>query len=460
MKKKRKASNFFEEILSIPRSSGNEGNISQYLGKFAETYGLEYEIDDTFNVIIKKPGNIPGNNEPIILQAHTDMVCTSTIEYDFLNQGIDWTLEHGYYKAKNTSLGGDDGAGVAIILAILADDELVHPPIEAIFTTQEETTMNGAKNLNYKHIHGKRLISLDGTEEGTIEVSCAGMASFEVWTSFQLESSKGSTFELSISGLMGGHSGVDIDKNRGNAIKILAHILSEIEDIEIVSISGGTKENVIPSDAKCIFHSCKDFSSKFEFLKKYYLVQYSGIKIHLKRLDSISMAMNNEISRSIITYLNLIEDGVLVKNDVDSPITSSNLGVIRTNSDKVIISQSIRSSLVGYEDFYLGRAEGVAKECHLKFKQGDKKPFFTYKEDSPLRKLLVNKYQELFHKNVTLEHVHAGLEGGIFAYEIKDLDICVIGVNLYDIHSVNETVEKKSLDRVFLWLSEALKCMK
>lgn len=459
MKKKNSASYYFEQILDIPRPSGKEDKIAGYLVHFAQLQGLNYEVDEHSNVIIKKPGTLPFKCDPIILQAHTDMVCTSNEPYDFENQGIEWYQEKGYYKAKRSSLGADDGAGVAIILALLSDKSLEHPPIEAIFTTEEETTMNGAKYLDYKKLKGKRLISLDGTEEGVIEVSCAGMASIKVSSKVEMFPSMKNTYQLSISGLKGGHSGVDIDAHHGNAIKILANILKDIDDIEIISIEGGTKENVIPSEAKCIFNTNCDFSGDFHFFKTFYQEEYDTIKMDFRRIKTREYAMDTERSKNIIKFLNTIEDGVLKRNDVFFPLTSSNLGVIRQTDDEVKIELSIRSSIVGFEDFYVSRAERIAKKFRLKYILEDKKPFFTFKEDSPLRQLLVDTYQTMFCKNITLEDVHAGLEGGIFAQEIKNLDICVIGANLYDIHSVNEKVEIESMERVLSWLKETLRNM-
>lgn len=459
MTKKNSASYYFEQILDVPRPSGKEDKIAGFLVHFAQQHGLEYEVDNYSNVIIKKKGTLPFKCKPIILQAHTDMVCTSNEFYDFDNKGIEWYEEGGFYKAKRSSLGADDGAGVAIILALLSDTSLEHPPIEAIFTTQEETTMNGAKNLNYKSLKGKRLISLDGTEEDKIEVSCAGMASIKVSSSYELVSSTKGSYQLTISGLLGGHSGVDIDLKRGNAIKILVNILKDIDDIEIVSIEAGSKENVIPSSAKCIFNTNHDLSATVQFFRDFYQTEYENIRIDFRRMKTRDEAIANSKSLDIIGFLNKIEDGVLKRNDVNFPLTSSNLGVIMQDKEKILIELSIRSSIVGFEDFYVSRAERVAKKYHLKYFLEDKKPFFTFRENSPLRQLLVDTYQDMFSKNITLEDVHAGLEGGIFAQSINDLDICVIGANLYDIHSVNEKVEKESMERVLSWLKEVLKNM-
>lgn len=459
MSRKKGPLEYFEEILEIPRPSGKEDKIAGYLVYFAEKHNLEYDVDKYSNVIIRKKGTLPYKCDPIILQAHTDMVCTSIEPYDFDNLGINWYIEDGCYKAIGTTLGSDNGVGIAIILALLHDNSLVHPPIEAVFTSQEETTMNGAKFLDYSKIKGKRLISLDGTEENKIEVSCAGMASIKVDIDKDEIESNLLTYQVAISGLLGGHSGTDINKRRGNAIKILANILKDIDDIEIVSISGGSKENVIPSSAKCIFKTKYDLSSEISFFKNFYEILHNTIKIDFRRMKQRDTAISNKKSRNIINFLNKLEDGVLKKNEIEFPLTSSNLGVIETTKNKVLITLSIRSSIVGFEDLYVNRVERLAKRNKMNYFLEDKKPFFTFKENSPLRQLLVDEYELLYNEPIILEDVHAGLEGGIFANEIKDLDMCVIAANLHDIHTVNERAEINSIKRVYEWIKLCLEKM-
>lgn len=451
--------NYFEEILEVPRPSGHEEKIAGYLVNFAQKHNLEYYVDEYSNVIIKKKGTLPYICAPIILQAHTDMVCDSLIPYDFENNGIRWYKELGFYRAYKTTLGADNGVGMAIILAILHDNSLLHPPIEAVFTSEEETTMNGAKFLDYSKLSGKRLISLDGTEEDKIEVSSAGMATITTMRNIELIDSNSPTYQLTVNGLLGGHSGADIDKKRGNAIKILADILKEVSDIEVVSIDGGSKVNVIPSRAKCIFKTKKDLSSEIMFFRNMYQDIYPSIKLDFRRMKERESAIDNENSMEIIKYLNKLEDGVLKKNEVNFPLTSSNLGVVTTTDDKIIIKLSIRSSIVGFEDYYVSKAQSLSRRNKFKFTLEDKAPFFTFKEESPLRDLLVNTYQELYNKKITLEDVHAGLEGGVFAKEIKDLDLCVIAANLYNIHTVEEAVEIDSIKRVYNWLVKTLENM-
>lgn len=451
--------NYFEEVMAIPRPSGKEEKIAGYLVTFAQKHHLDYYVDQYSNVIIRKKGTLPYKCEPVILQAHIDMVCDSDVSFDFDNEGIKWYKEEGFYKAFKTTLGADNGVGVAIILSILHDSSLVHPPIEALFTSSEETTMEGAKFLDYTQLCGKRLISLDGTAENKIDVSSAGMASITVKKEFELIDSNIPTYQLSISGLLGGHSGADISYKRGNAIKILADILKEVTDIEIVNINGGSKINVIPSKAKCTFKTKKDISQEIMFYTNLYKDMYPSIKIDFKRVKDKNQVISNDVSLDIVKFLDKIENGVLKKNEVKFPLTSSNLGVVELNKKEITIKLSIRSSIVGYEDYYVNRAQSLARRTKFTFYLEDKAPFFTYREESPIRDLLVKTYQELYDKKIELEDVHAGLEGGIFANEIKDLDLCVIGANLYNIHSTMESVEIESIKRVQAWLIKTLENM-
>ena len=451
--------NYFEEILTIPRPSGKEEKMAGYLVTFAQKHNLEYYVDQYSNVIIKKNGTLPYICEPIILQAHIDMVCDSLDNFDFENNAIRWYKEDGYYKAFKSTLGADNGVGVAIILAILYDNTLVHPPIEAVFTSEEETTMDGAKFLDYRKLTGKRLISLDGTEETKIDVSSAGMARITTRRDIEWINNNDVTYQLSVSGLLGGHSGDDINKNRGNAIKILVDILKEIDDLKIASIEGGSKVNVIPDSAKCIFQTKKDISRELMFFKNIYQEKYPSIKIELKRMKEREQVIDSTDSLEIVKYLNRIENGVLKKNEVDFPLTSSNLGFVKIEDNKVVVGISIRSSIVGFEDYYVSKVQSLSRRNKFKFTLEDKAPFFTFKEESPVRDLLVKTYKSLYNKEIELVDVHAGLEGGVFATAIKDLDMCVVGANLYNIHSPNEAVEIESIKRVYNWLVAALENM-
>ncbi len=439
--------NFFEDFLSIPRESGHERRISEYLCRFAKKYHLAYEVDCIGNVIIKKQSN-NGSKDSIILQAHTDMVCTSTDYFDFENKGIDWYIDDGFYKANKTTLGADDGIGCAIILAILANDDISIPNIEAVFTVQEETTMEGAYQLDYTKLNSHKLISLDGTSEGVIEVSSAGMAIINVSKDINYTNNDKPCYKISISGLLGGHSGTDIDKNRGNAIKIMGELLYEIDDVGIVSILGGDRLNVIPSSCTCIIATEQVIK-----IPETIYAHFPTIKIDIEQVDQCAKVMTREDSNTIVEFMHNIPVGVLTYADT-FPQTSLNLGKIYFENEVMHIDLSIRSSDNADEEKYIHLVKELC--TRMTFKLVDQKPFFTYKEISPLRELLMNKYEKLYGKKVVLERVHAGLEVGIFAKNIDNLDACVIAPNIYDLHSVNERVEIESVIRVYDWLVAVL----
>ena len=439
---------YFEDFLSIPRGSGNEKEISEYLVDFALKNQLEYYIDNNYNVIIKRKSN---NNslDTIILQGHTDMVCASINEYDFKNNGIDWYIEDGFYKAHGTTLGADNGIGCSIILSILSNKNLKVPNIEAIFTVEEETSMKGAKKLDYSKITGKKMISIDGTYEGVIEVSSAGMVSINITKSLNYIPNKYCTYKITIDGLLGGHSGVDIDKHRGNAIKIMGNILNDIQEVYLVDINGGLRDNVIPNNCECIVATPNLINVDNSYKK-----DFPTIQIKIEEIEKCAKVISREDTNSIIDFIHKLPTGVLTYRE-SFPQTSLNLAKISILEQVMNIDLSLRSSNLDDENRFVKDIKSLAHKMEFKIK--DKMPFFTFRENSLLRNILIKKYKELYGKDVILNGVHAGLEGGVFAEKIKDLDVCVIAPNLYDIHTVNERVDIESVNRVYKWLVEVLK---
>lgn len=442
--------NFFEDFLSIPRESGNEEQISKYLIDFANAHNLKWYTDDLHNVIIKKSSN-NNSSETIILQGHIDMVCNSIDYYDFKNKGIDWYIEEGMYKAKGTTLGADNGIGCSIILAILSNDDILIPNIEAIFTVQEETTMLGAKKLDYSKITGNKIISIDGTEEGVIEVSSAGMTAIKILKKINYVDNYNDTYEIKISGLPGGHSGIDIDKNKGNSIKLMGEILNDLKNYELVSINGGKKDNVIPDECMCIISTNNEIN-----VDKFYINQPSTLKIDVNKIEKCAKVIKKEQSFQIISFIHNLPIEVLSYKE-SYPQTSLNLAKIITNEDYIELSISIRSCDNKDEAKWINE---IKKLCgDMIFEIGEQIPYFMFKEKSKIRDLLSTKYKELYGNDVILEHVHAGLEGGVFSQFIKGIDVCVIAPNLYDIHTPKEKVEIESIHRVYRWLIEVLKCL-
>ena len=439
---------YFEDFLSIPRESGNEKEISSYLVEFAKKNELEYYVDDIYNVIIKRKSN-NNSKDTIILQGHIDMVCTSIDDYDFKNKGIDWYIDNNMYKAKGTTLGADNGIGCSIILAILSNKDILVPNIEAIFTVQEETTMEGAKKLDYSKITGNKLISIDGTNEGVIEVSSAGMTSITLSKQLEYTNSNLKKYKISIDGLEGGHSGVDINKNRGNSIKIIGDIIGKLNNYYLIDIQGGSKDNVIPSECVSIISTDEiiDIDNSYKEI-------YPNINILIEEIDIDNKVICKEDSKMIIDLINNLPIEVLSYRG-EYPQTSLNLATIKCNNSYVNINISIRSSNVEDEKKCVEMVRKLSN--NMNFKINSTIPYFTFNENSKLRDILVNKYKELYNKDIVLEHVHAGLEGGVFSEHINDLDVCVIAPNLHDIHTVNECVEIDSVNRVYKWLIEVLK---
>ena len=440
---------FFEDFLKIPRESGNEKAIADYLVDFAKKKGLEYYRDLYNNVIIKKKSN-RNSKEIIALQGHTDMVCTSINNYDFENNGIDWFIEDGFYKTKGTTLGADNGMGCAMILSVLSNDNISIPNIEAIFTTSEETNMNGAKRLDFSKINAKKLISLDGTEEGVIDVSSAGMISLEIKKKILHKNNDLQTYKIVVSGLKGGHSGIDIDKNRGNAIVILFELLNQLSDYNLISINGGTQYNVIPNYCECIIASTKKPSFN---LSNFTL--FEGLNVKIEKTEKCAKVIKKEDFLDLIRVMHNFPKGVITYIE-SYPQTSANIAAIETSYEHITIKVSIRSSSNEEIEKVLENIKQLLSKSYY-LKMVDEVPPFSYKKKSKLRNLLAKKYFELYKKNVIFNHVHAGLECGIFSKNIEKLDICVISPNLYGIHTVNEMLDVESVKRVYDWLINTLK---
>lgn len=442
---------YFEDIIKIPRESGKEEKIADYLENYAKKNNIECKRDRFNNIYMYKNNN---SNRTIILQAHSDMVCVSDNNYDF-NNGIDYYIEEDYYKAKATSLGADDGIGIAIILAMLEEKEM--PNIEVIITTQEETTMIGANNFDYSLIKSNTLISLDGVKEGDIECSSAGMCSLILKKDIEYIKYNDNAYKLTVSGLKGGHSGDDIGKNRINAIKLIGKILSKVEAKELVEISCGEKDNVIPNSGYVVFTSDKDCESVKELLKEEILEMNRierGIVFQLENIE-IDKVINN--GKDIINFINKIEDGLLEKFIEDGfPLLSSNFGAINIVDNTLNINISIRSSDINKLEKQLDKIRRLAKDYIFEINIIANKPFFPYKEDSKIRELLADNYLKLYNENANIVKVHACMEGGVLSNNIPNLDICTIAPTIYDYHTTKERVSISSINRVYKWLYETL----
>ena len=443
--------NYFEEIMSIPRESGKEEKIKDYLVNYAKEHNIEYSVGKYNTVFLRKNNNA---SKTIILQAHSDMVCVSNEDYDFDNLGIPFYIDGDYYKSKCTSLGADDGIGLALILAILEENDNM-PNIEAIITTQEETTMLGASNFDYSKVTGKTLINLDGTTEGDIEASCAGIISITINKKITYNEVNNS-YKLIINGLAGGHSGDAIDKGRCNAIKLAFKLLNELDYTSIIDINIGKRDNVIPSEGYILFSSNKSLEELNNKLKN----------INLSLVDedkNLSLVIEKENNKNsivesvdIYNFINELPNGLLKTYEDNFPLISANIGSMVINNNNIEIKYSIRSSDTLEENKLLAEIELLANKYNFIVNIDSRKPFFEFKEKSLIRELLKESYKKLYNKEAIIKKIHACMEGGILSKNIPDLDICTIAPTMENIHSVNECVSISSTKRVYEWLKETL----
>lgn len=444
----------FEEILSIPRESGNEAAIADYIIDFAQKHNCECYKDKLNNVFIKKDNN---SNKTIILQAHSDMVCVSNNNnFDFEKNGIPFFVDGDFYTANNTSLGADDGIGVAIILAMLEENENM-PNIEVMITVQEETTMLGALNFDYSKLTSKTLISLDGIKEGDIESSSAGMCSLTITKNITYENNIGNVYKISISNLAGGHSGDDIHKKRWNAIKLVGKIFEKIDFINLIDINLGTKDNVIPNEGYVSFSSKKDLTDIKEDINnlKFDLsIEDKKLKINIEKTCS---DVNILQSKEIVGLINELEDGLLESFEEDGfPLLSSNIGKISLINNLLEIKLSVRSADKEKENNQLKKIQEVCDKYNFKLNIDAKKPFFPFRKNSYIRELLAQTYKDLYNKETEIKKVHACMEGGIISCNIENLDIVTIAPTINDCHSIKERVSISSTKRVYEWLKQTL----
>lgn len=468
---------YFEEICAIPHGSGNTDKISQYLLEFAKQNKMWVKQDSLGNIIIKKPATIGREQEePYILQGHMDMVavkrpeCTLNMEQDGLLLAVDG--EELY--ARQTSLGGDDGIAVAYALALLESSDISHPALEVIITVDEEVGMEGAAGIDLSCLDGHRMINLDSEEEGIFLTSCAGGMRIESKFPIQFSKENGLQYEIIIDGSLGGHSGQEIHKGRANANIVLGKVLLVLYKlglISIVSIDGGEKDNAIPNfaHAKVIIKSDK----KEAFLKHFEDVG-AHIKYEFRESDPMlcihsRLSAENEAedvvvfskssSEEILDFLTLQPNGVQgMSTKMEGLVeTSLNMGVIKTSDRTFIGVQCLRSSdnekleQLGNEVMFMTKEIGGTSERHGVY------PAWEYRENSELREHMLEVYERMYGHKPIVEAVHAGLECGLFAGKIEDLDCVSIGPDMKDIHTTNERLNLASVRRVWEYLLEVLR---
>lgn len=463
---------YFDKISKIPHCSFKEDKISDYLMDFAKERNLEAYQDEKYNVIIKKPAS-KGKEDiaPVILQGHIDMVCVKEddIEFNFNKEHIKLKIENDWLKADGTTLGADNGIAVAMMLAILDDDEIKTPRIEALFTTMEEVGLLGAAAVKGEKLQGKTLINIDSEEEGVFTISCAGGVRQFLEFKFEREKliSKIPSYEIKISNLLGGHSGLEIDKQRANAIKLVSRVLQQFSgELRINDIRGGEAMNSIPKFAKLTIQTNEDVKSKIEFISKELNKEFEGIEeeiiIEYSNCDIERESFTSKDSNKIRNLLNVFSTGVVrmhpfIENLVE---TSSNLGVISILNDVITVEYCHRSSLDSTKEELIEKYKSLAELLAGTSKTQGNYPGWEYAKDSKIRELFLETYEEIYKKPAEMVALHAGLECGVLQERIGNLDMISFGPDLVDVHTPMEKLSIPSASRSFELLKRTLEKIK
>lgn len=455
---------YFSKLMEIPRPSFHEKEVSDFLVKTGKELNLETHQDESLNVVIKRNASKGYEDAPkVVIQGHMDMVASKTDDsnHDFLKDPIIPVIDGNYLTAKDTTLGADNGIAVAMGLALLEDENYVGPQLELLVTTEEETSMAGALNLANDVLEGEYLINLDSEEEGILTVGSAGGITFFVDEKIGDQEEKDG-FEIKVSGLLGGHSGMDINDNRGNSIKVLAKILENVKsEITIGEFNAGSLDNIIPSSA-----SLKIFGSNLEELEKAKekaIEEFKDVKGELKIdiNEASGKSYSKDLSEKIIKMIieipsgknSMMKDGITVES-------SDNLALVKEEDGSVKSEISLRSSDNDVLDELSKEIKTILENLGINYKIDSIYPGWEYREDSKLRPLAQEIYKKLEGKEFETIVIHAGLECGALYEKYPNMDIISIGPNITGAHSPDEKVEIESVQRVYEYVQELLKEIK
>lgn len=466
---------YFAEICDIPRGTGNEKGISDYLVNFAKSHNLEVIQDKALNVIIRKDAAPGYENAPtVILQGHMDMVCekNSDTVHDFEKDPLKLKIDGDLIKAEGTTLGADNGIAIAFALAILDSKYIAHPKLEVIITTGEEAGLDGATALDGKNISGRVLINIDSEEEGRLLVSCAGGVRNSVSLEVKREViDKDEVFcALRIRGLKGGHSGMEIDKGRGNSNKLMGRILMDLYkkyQIKISSLNGGAKHNAIPREMDAVIAVKKEEISTIQkgieswskTLSNEFTTSDKDLRIEFEVLnDTNYKVFTKDTTEKALKLLYLIPNGVRTMSmDISNLVeSSSNLGVVTTYEDKINFDSSIRSSIASIKEQILDETKVIAEMLGAGITTSGGYPEWQYDKNSKLRSLFQKIYEELYGKEPEIVAIHAGVECGVFKDKLGEGDMISFGPNLYDVHTPEEAMSISSVERTYAYLLEVL----
>lgn len=464
---------YFETICQIPHGSGNTQQLTDWLVRFAQERNLEHYQEEIGNVIIIKEAS-PGyeSSEPVILQGHIDMVCNQeeSCTKDMATEPLDLVVDGDVIYAEGTTLGGDDGVAVAFMLAILDDDTLAHPRVEAVFTAEEESGLFGAEAIDVSPLKGRRFINIDSEDEGILTVGCAGGVDVIAEIPFSREAYDGKCFSVKLSGLRGGHSGTDIIMGQENAVKSLGRLLYELQEnagARIVTLEGGVADNVIPVSAGAVIAApdeakvqavCDEYQAIFAHEFKV----DTDFQLTLSAAEADADPMDAPSCQKVIAYLIGTPNGIQKMTlGIDKlPQTSLSLGVVRTLESAVKYVFCIRSSVDSETEMVARRLQCQAEVLGGSVRRDGPYPGWEYAPVSPLRDLVCEVYKEQTGKDMVIEAIHAGLECGYFAGKIPGLDCVSIGPDVNDVHTPMEKLYIGSVQRTWELVVEVLARMK
>ena len=465
---------YFEEISAIPHGSRNTKAISDYLVDFAKAHNLEHYQDDANNVIIIKEATEGYEQaDPIIIQGHMDMVCEkeSDCTIDFEKDGLDLYVDGDFLKARGTTLGGDDGIAVAYALAIMDANDLCHPRLEVVITVDEEIGMLGADVIDLSMLKGHKMLNIDSDVEGHFLTSCAGGMHIESRVPVSYEEAKGILYSVMVTGLEGGHSGAEIDKEHGNANIIMGRVLKSLSDaaeIGIVSLAGGLKDNAIPRECVAeILVAAEDTAAVEEVLEQLKPILANEFMASDKDVTIVYEAKGEQSAKvlsvpaqtKVIFYLRNVPNGVQHMSRIMPGLveTSLNLGIMELKEDCLYMMTSIRSSVSSRKADLADKLVYLTEFLGGEVNVGGDYPAWEYKADSDIRETISAVYKELFNEEPVFEAIHAGLECGILSGKIENLDCVSFGPNNYDIHTPKERLSISSTEKIWKLLVEFLK---
>ena len=462
---------YFEDICAIPHGSYNTKAISDYLVEFAKANNLRYIQDDLNNVILFGDAT-PGyeDHEPVILQGHMDMVCEKDDDcpIDMEREGLDVTHDGSYVFAKGTTLGGDNGIAVAYALALLADKTIPHPALEVVITVDEETGMEGAAGIDLSMLRGRKLLNMDSEEEGIFTVSCAGGVKTTITMPIQRRAVYGPCVRLTVEGLRGGHSGVEIHKPLANANKVMGEFLGRVQKLMpvcITKLQGGAKDNAIPRSCQVTLVALGMYIERINDvaaqLQQEIREQFDEPDVVIRGDDVDALggnALTTECSAKLIALLNAAPNGVQAwSQDIDGLVqTSLNLGVAKL-AENLELTFAIRSCVNREKLELAARLEELAKFYDAEVSHKGDYPAWEYKKDSQLRDTMVRVYKQMYDADPQVVAIHAGLECGLLSEKLPGLDCVSIGPEMHDIHTSRERLGIASVGRMWQYIQEVLK---